>query len=364
MKTLKSASLLLAIFTYFIASSSMVLADTRPYFKVFGSDVFAGGWFNSAATSCTTSDSNYQAPTFNPLANQYKGGILAFATTRHGASSDFGAFAMGLIQGDPVNSYGFYTGQTSGVSGLSFANANTGVSSNYWGGYLAGATPQIHCMPDYFGTKQNKSPTPSPTPGGTSFNVGTLPSGFQYLAPAGQTSDIVAGADATIAAGTNVTVFIDGNAYISHNIRYAGSYTTDNVPKLAVVVKGNILVSPGVTQIDGLYIAQPSASAVGTTGSFWTCHDSTNTTPDGYWVYANCGSKLTMSGAIIAKQINLMRINGDLSAAPDNETTGSPNIAESINYVPAMVIGGPFFTQTSNNLSPKINSLISLPPIF
>ena len=336
-------------------------ADTKPYIKVFGGDVFAGGWFNSGTASCSTTSASYQAPTFNPLNNQFRGGILAFANGRHGASVDFGALAMGLIQGDPANSYGFYTGQTSSINTLSFANANTGVSSNYWGGYLAGATQQTHCIPDYFGTKQNTSPASTPTPGGTSFNVGSLAKG-QYLAPSGMTSDITAGGPATIAAGNSVTVFIDGNAYISHNIVYdSSSYTVDNVPKFALVVKGSIFIDPSVTQVDGLYIAQPSSTGAG--GSLWTCHDGSTSPPDGYWVYSNCNSKLTINGAIIAKQVDFMRINGDLSAAPDNEASTSNNIAETINYIPAMVIGGPFFNLPPNQ-NPKIDSLISLPPVF
>ncbi len=363
MKLAKPIGLLFILLASIIVIPASAYADTKPYFKVFGGDVFVGGWFNATTTPCTTGDTNYQAPTFNPLSNQFKGGILAFANGRHGSSSDFGAFAMGLIQGDPANTYGFYTGQTSGVSTLSFSNTNSGISSNYWGGYLAGATQQIHCIPDYFTNKQNKSTPPAPTPGGTSFNVGSLANG-QYLAPSGQTSDITAGANATINPGSAVTVFIDGNAYISHNIAYAAGYTADNVPKLAIVVRGNIFIAPSVSNIDGLFIAQPNPSSVATTGSLWTCHDSSNTTPDGYWVYANCGSKLTINGAIIAKQVNLMRINGDLPAAPDNEASGSANIAETINYIPAMVIGGSFFNQSSSAQTPKINSLISLPPIF
>lgn len=361
MKTMRSVFVFIAALTSLFSLSMTAYADTKPYVKVFGGDIFAGGWFNGA-TACSSADASYQAPTFNPNQNFKKGAILAFANGRHGSSSDFGAFAMGLIEGDPVNAYGFYTGQTAATNTLSFSNTNSGVSTNYWGGYLAGATQQIHCIPDYFGTKQNTSPPPTPTPGGTSFNVGTLGSG-QFLAPSGQVSDISAGATATIAEGSSLTVFIDGNAYISHNIVYAGAYTADKVPKLAVVVKGNVFVAPGVTQIDGLYIAQPSADGSG--GSFWTCHDSSVGIPDGFgwWVQSNCGAKLTINGAVIAKQVNLLRLNGDLASAPNNETTSSSNIAESINYVPAMVIGGPFFNNTTNQ-NPKINSLISLPPVF
>ncbi len=351
MKRAKKTSALVLATACLLFSTGLAYADTKPYFKGFGADVFAGGWFNSGATSCSSSDTTtYQAPTFNPNQNLERGGILAYANGRIGASSDFGAFAMGLIQGDAANSYGFYTGQTDSINTLSFANANTGISANYWGGFLAGPVQQIHCIPDYFTTKQV---APIPTPGGVSFNVGSFADG-QYLAPAGLTSDISAGANATIAAGKEITLFIDGNAYISHNIAYAGSYTSDNVPKFALVVRGNIYIAPGVTRVDGLYIAQPAANGSG--GSLWTCHDNVNKNPDGYWIYDNCKSPMTINGAIMARQVDLMRINGDIG---DNNS----NPAEVINYTPAMVIGGSFFN-TPPDSDPKIDSLISLPPVF
>jgi len=342
-----------------LVQTAAVGADAKPYIKVFNDDVFAGGWFGNSSANCSTTDPNYQAPTFNPLQNQFEGGILGFATNnRHGSSVDFGAFAMGLIQGNPDNQYGFYSGQGTGTNGLSFSNTGSGISLDYWGGYLAGAAPQIHCIPDYFGTKQSLNP--APTPLSNSFNVGTLAQD-QYLAPNGLTSDVSAGGTATIPVGTSTTVFVNGNVYISHNIVYAAGYTSDNVPKFALVVKGNIYIDPSVTQLDGLYIAQPSTGNID--GDIWTCHDSSNTTPDGYWIGANCGNKLTFNGAVIAKQVEFLRINGDLANAPDNEGVGSNNMAETINYIPAMVIGGPFFNQLPSQ-NPKINSLISLPPIF
>jgi hypothetical protein len=63
-----------------------------------------------------------------------------------------------------------------------------------------------------------------------------------------------------------------------------------------------------------------------------------------------------------------MRTNGDVigaTVAEDSISTAaaSNNIAELINYSPAMVLGGPFFT-TPANPDLKIQSLVSLPPIF
>ena len=344
MKALKSAVLFVITLAIAAAAPMAAYADTKPIFKVSGGNVFAGGWFNTGATSCNPA-TNYQAPTFNPASNQYKGGILGFANGRTGSSVDFGALAMGLIQGDPSNSYGFYSGAGPAFGTLSFANISTYGTNNYWGGYLAGASQQLHCIPDYYTTKQN-----NPTPLNGTFNLNNLASG-QYLT-SGSLVDVTSGGAATIAAGTDLTVFVNGNAVISNNISYASGYDADHVPKLALVVKGNVYIEPNVTQMDGLYIAQPSSGTTG--GSFWTCHDGgTTTNPDGYYIESKCGNKLTINGAVIAKEIDLVRTNGDVSG----------DSAEVINYNPSMVIGGQFFNPTPAQ-NPPIDSLISLPPIF
>lgn len=348
---------------YLLFGSALVYADTKPYFKVFGGDVFAGGWFNSGNNNCSTGDGNYQAPVISPLSGQYKGGILAFATTnRTGSSVDFGALAMGLIEGETTNQYGFYSGQTTSINSLSFANTENAVSGSYWGGYLAGASPQVHCIPDYYTKKQSTSPPPINA--GSSFNVGllehTTPQGpihviGQYTTPPGG-AEITFGGPATINPGTNITVFVNGNAYISNDIVYADGYNADNVPKLTIVAKGDIFVAPSVGRIDGFYIAQPSSGNSG--GTFWSCHDGSLSLPPDYgrWIAAHCNSRLTINGAVVAKQTNLLRINGDIG---DNNS----NPAEVINYTPEMVMGGPFFNPPANQ-DPKINALINLPPVF
>jgi hypothetical protein len=57
--------------------------------------------------------------------------------------------------------------------------------------------------------------------------------------------------------------------------------------------------------------------------------------------------------------VNFVRVNGDINSSP-------PVIAEVINYTPDMVVGGPFFTPTpaGGSTSLKVQSLISLPPVF
>lgn len=335
-----------------VLAPAIAYADTKTYFKVFSGDVFSGGWFDSGANSCSTSDPNYKAAS---ISNRYPGGILTFSTSsRQGASTSLAAFAMGLIEGQSSPQYGFFTA-SSGNNLLTFSNTNS--DSGSWGGVFAGETPQMHCIPDYYTTKQNN---PSNLGTATAVDLSTLTSRQYIVTPVGASVNLAA-ASTTIAANKQITLFVNGNAYIGSDIKYATDYNADNIPKLTIVAKGNIYIGPSVSQIDGLYIAQPTTGTQN--GNIWTCHDATTTNPDGNWIAGNCGSKLTINGAMIAKQAVFVRTKGDLASAPANENSDSANIAEAINYIPSMVLGGPFFNPpASQNLT--IDSIISLPPVF
>jgi len=356
MNRAKKISALVLGIAYLFFSSGLALADSRPYFRAYGADIFSGGWFNSGANSCSPAASTFQAPTYSGLTNLYKGGIMTYAKNNGGgAGSQFGAEALGLIEGNNGSEplYGFTSG-SGGYNKLSFANSSSLSVTNFWGGFWEGsdAHQASHCLPDYFGTKQN-----SPKPW----------SGSLSAAASGQYSSgsLTLSTD-TISAGKNITIFVSGDVYISGTgITYASGYTADNVPKFALVVKGNIYIAPTVTRMDGLYIAQPDTTndtTINNSGVIWTCHDSTTTVPPDTYVRSNCGSKLTINGSIIAKQVAFLRIGGDLAGAGPNEPAGSGNIAEVINYSPEMVIGGGFFNSVSSGY--KIESLISLPPVF
>lgn len=289
---------------------------------------------------------------------QYKGG----PNNSVGAGSQFGALALGLIEGNngPGEPYGFSTG-SSGYKNLSFANQSTISATNFWGGFLEGTTRQTHCIPDYFGTKQSSPQTIS----GVN-DVGAMTS-KQYLVdnPAGI---LEVKSPTEIPKDAAVTVFVNGNVYISGDIRYAprSTYTADTSPKFALVVKGNIYIAPGVGRLDGLYIAQPSTDP-DTSGFIWTCHGNNDDTPTDTFVSSSCRSKLTINGAMIAKKVNLLRIqpnpNGGVATATANEGIDSANIAEVFNFTPEMITGGGFFNQPGS-ASGQIQSLVTLPPIF
>src|SRR3990167_536827 len=371
-RTWLSATVLLVAL---VIVSPLVYA-ARPYFKAFGADVFTGGWFNSGVDACTTS-ANYQDPTPDET-----GGILAFSKIgpspgipAGGSSSQFAALSVGSVQGGFSSQLGFYSSGVSGnahpASWLTLAN-NTG---NLGGKMEVGPPVQGNCIPDYYETKKASATVFSGT---TSPDVSTAPAG-SYINPAstGSVESNSAGGTDTILPGKELTIIVNGNVYIHNNISYSPSSTASTVPKFTLIARGSIYIDQFVTQLDGLYIAQPDptkATQVGSSGAdhgiIWTCHPNSTSPYTMTQMASNCRSKLTVNGALIAKQINLLRIFGDITSAPANETAscptnpiaqGTPCAIEVINYTPAMVLGGPFFNQST---SPKIQSLISLPPVF
>ena len=216
-----------------------------------------------------------------------------------------------------------------------------------------------HCLPDYFGTKQNSLQAYN---GDVSTYSGL--SG-QYIFNNGGVTTMNS-VPVSISPGQKLTFFVNGNVYIGGNITYAAGYSADNVPKFALVVRGNIFIDPAVSRLDGLYITQPdttSAATISNSGIIWTCHANAADPPTAAYVNSACHNKLTFNGAVIAKQVNLLRVNGDVASAPAGESSGSGNIAEVFNFTPEMVIGGGFFNSPVSNKY-KIESLISLPPVF
>lgn len=341
-------------------------APDKPYFKVFGGDTFVGGWFNQSQTTCTNTDLNYQAPDYNAASGsfvpvtQYRGGIMAYnkliSSKPAGASTDFGAMALGLIEGNASLDYGFSSGSdATKPSGLSLANNYS--FSNYWGGFLEGATSQTHCIPDYFNTKKDQ-PTAWANQKFDQANSG------QYTATAGTSPLTIDATGKKIGNGKRITIFVQGDVYISNDIKYQGGYRSYEIPQFALVVLGNIYIGPGVKELNGLYIAQPDLSNQATidkSGVIWTCRDNTAALTSTF-VVNNCKNSLTINGALIAKQVNFTRTAGDINKAKFGEDSNN-NIAEIINYTPEMVISGPFFNSSADP-SFDIESLISLPPVF
>lgn len=380
-ESLKRLPVILISVTVMAASTGIAMADTptKPYIKAFGGDVMSGGWFSDGNNCSTATSSNYQDPSFSMpgyTADSRTGGILTYTKTSNqvagGSSSQYGAVSLGEVDGSGTGN-GFYSdgAQASGsdVKNLTFANSGNGLS---YGGEYEGSVRQSNCIPDYYAKK------PSTTLVNNISEAISQGSG-DYNGPSGGTFDLTnGGATRQIPAGQRIAIYVDGNVYIDRNIVYDPTATVDNVPKFALIVKGSIYIDKGVTELDGLYVAQPAgktATAVSADdGDIWTCYPSTKTKPD-YTFPPTCTAPLVVNGALIAKQINFLRVNGDVGAANSNDDKlgivdscagGSCNLSEVVNYTPDMIMGGNFFSSggTSSSGGLPIDSVISLPPVF
>lgn len=304
--------------------------STRPFFQVWGGDIFTGGSFNDVNQNCPSTFPDYISPQTAPGNDANYGGIKAYANTStgHGSATDFGAVALGLIADKPP-SIGF-------LSHYTFANSGS-FPGNSSGGYL-NSVRQAHCVTDFFDTTQN-SPASIGPPNSMLDLTGS--STDQYIVG----SQVNAFAGGSVGSGQHITLYVNGDVTIIGNITY-GNWNRDDsssAPYFALIVKGNITLGAGVTRLDGLYVAQPTATGSGTGGDFNTC--------DNF-----CNQQLIVNGSVVAQHIQLLRSFGTLSTG----STLPSKPAEIFNYLPSMLIGAP-------NLNPLYNStqtLISLPPVF
>jgi hypothetical protein len=270
---------------------------------------------------------------------------------------------------------GFYSdaGQASGnsVKNLTFANTN-GLS---YGGEFEGSVRQSNCIPDYY----SRMPASAVTINNISQAIGSNKGDYKASAAPGTVFKLTnGGSTRTIGVGERITIYVDGDVYIDNNIVYSAAATVTSVPKFALIVKGSIYIDKGVTELDGMYVAQPadksSAAIKADDGVIWTCHPP-NTDVLDYTYPPNCSSPLVVNGALIAKQVNFLRVKGNIDSANPAEDSlstvsncqsGSCNVSEVVNYTPAVIMGGNFFSSagTSSTSGLPVGSVISLPPVF
>lgn len=346
----------------------------EPYVSFTGNDVIGDPAF---APDCNSND-------------YYESGIYAFSTDSYGnynappsstagtggSGSQFGAQALGIIEGLTSGSFLSSDNNNSNGMGLTFANSYnddaggvtpTGSSNsppedtfppadgNPLGGYFGSTT----CEPDYY-HKDMPASTTSISTNIVNSSLATGPpaagsNGSNYSVTANGTNPVTIGGDGNpiyVANGVRETIFVKGNVYIESNIEYKGglsssdpNYTSwgssiSNIPSLYIVAEGNIYVAPNVTQLDGVYIAQPDTddpTQTASTGIIDTCAQSTGIYSDSYLgeLYGDnaggsgnevgCDKQLTVNGAIADKATILDRSFSSLrySEAGENTSTGT-----------------------------------------
>ncbi len=296
-----------------------VSTEAKPYFKVFNGDVQAGTQFRTNGGSCTGT------PT-GRISAYNKGAGSSYA----GSGSQIAAFALQPIQEfTSANRNPSLNPSVSLPRALTFAN-NGG--SGYGGGSAMTA-----CVPDYFG---QRSPSLPATTGPR--NLSTL-----------ITSSTI--------TGLQQTIYVDGDLTIDTNITYAPwTAGSGEPPQRWFVVKGNIHVLPNVTQLAGVFVAQPKND--GTAGVFYTCSNGIGTPSHSMMVNECSTNRLTVNGAVMARRVELNRSQGTVAQAVSGESVAANNSAEVFIFNPLTWFSTP--PGLSANDTSDYDALINLPPVL
>ena len=336
----------------------------EPYFKVFGGDVSTGNTFattfNSGATSCVANPANASAGVYGW--NTAGGGGI-YSQMYAGSGAQFAVTSPAGIQGVASNQNNInafpWSGSSPNPLGLSFSNmSNNSAPAGLFGGNLTAA----NCITDFYASL----PTPVPATIGTQSLDGL---DGKYIMSGGST---IAGG--SISSGKHITIYAEGNIFISDDITFPGSYgAVDQIPSLILIVKGNIYISNAAKKLYGIFIAQPTTNS-SADGYIYDCASGPGGPMSNNLIYDNCGNQLVVNGSFIANKVALMRtgiaapgspVSSSLRGSSTTESNTSNNPAEIFNYGPAfwMNLTLPQSTTTGTS-SAGYDSIISLPPIL
>ena len=355
------------------------------------------GTILAGATSSATDDSNCATVVNKPTFQSNAGGLSAGGNfpdsgtcsgggTLGGYTNDIaapfgsgaGLAAIGLTKIVGVSSGKGSTIQSAGASGaswLNFSNTTPPLTTSTDSPALGGAFGGTHCF-----TNPAK-PDGTPNDLGSTVTLG-LPGGLLSGAHAGGSISNLSSGFPGLKAGHNVALYVTGDVYISSNIAYflpvpwsfsPGSAGSSTVPSFTLVVTGgNIYIAPGVTQLDGIYVAKATNA---TNGKIYTCG-----TPVSSFapmpissLYTSCNNQLTINGAFVANQVKLMRTYGSLR----NDRAGAPGpcanagipstlgtcSAEVFNFSPELYLSNQPIKKQGNGAN-VFDALTSLPPVL
>lgn len=307
----------------------------EPYVKVF----------NSAARTDRSFDTGAGCPGGKLLSWNNNSGLNPF-----GAGAQLNAIASSHIKG-------FASAQSklaldSPPTTLTFAND---------GGAVAAGT-DVSEGGNFHNTPKCLSP-PAPKVAATAlpsnpFDLSSVPAGSSVSYTA--SGNVRVYASSPIPTSTNIMISVNpGNLYIGGNsggIKYVddGSWTYQTAPSVILsATGGNILIDPNVTQLDGVYSAQPSG---GTGGTIYTCSTGIAFPFVPMLVnqlYDNCYYQLTVNGVFQANQVNLMRSMG--SVRDETPLGGVYHLAGSCSNQRGQVLSSPFTCAAEVfNFSPEL----------
>lgn len=315
----------------------------RPYMRVYGNDIMAGGDFTG--TSCR--DDN--------------GGVFGYQS---GNSAKRGSAAqLAIIANNIVNGFNSAALRSSPMpvprapNGLTFANTP---SLGSFGGSL--------CATNFFDDTQHPDghADKETVSGPVTRSVNSL-----------SRPQTKVNGNLTLTSSGSFTgkraVYVDGDVFINGNIAYDQSSYASAIPNFSLIVKGNIYIAPTVTQLDGLFVAQPESN--GAAGEIYTCATGIGNPVGRPQLYNVCGGaqhdnsspdrQLVINGSFVAKYVYFMRTHGSLrDSSGSNEAQTKANAAELFRFSPEMYLSVPAFKETGGSGAGGYDYITTLPPIL
>ena len=351
----------------------------KPLVKVHYADVSAGGRFgmgvNINACSNAIDDGTLSATNIEGgiYTHAFEGGSSNTYAEGNGSSAEYAVRANDEIIGFHSN-FKQNAVKPAGYRLLTFANN----SQNDWGGNF---NDRGRCIPNYWRRVEDlkqEDATISDVDA-SSFSSTTDNTEKFYKPDSGEltlTNNIVNNYDLE---GLKATIYVEGDLIIEDNLvnNENNQWETFNqIGYIYLIVKGDILIDPSVTQIDAILVAYPNNEDQddSSKGRIYTCYhsatvDSTTvdinaqgrndqairTASDSY--HTACGSPLVVNGALIGRKIHLGRTTR-------TEKIGNDLIvAEEINLMPEYFVGTPQLPSFAEWLY-NADSITILPPNF
>jgi hypothetical protein len=346
--------------------TSSPICDTvvnKPYVSFYSNDLAAGYGFDDTVSGTCIEDNG----PVNPISRPYPGQVIAFNRNSgagyQGSSSQLAIKALGLITG--VNSGS--TNSPTNPSLLSFANTPAKVAPVFGGEFGSSA----QCIRDYLDNFDPSSATHQGgpfAPFGNSVTAASAPGRQKFT----YNGDLVINRTNAIPEGSRWTIYVNGNVTIKNNIEYEneGSGWSDKskIPALYLIVRGNISIASNVTQLDGIYIAQPKKETNGAvapdpiSGRIFTCTDDTGTPIPLANLYSTCNQQLKIYGSFLAQRVHLDRTFKSLRDGGVGDSAYGSDAAELFVSSPEVYLAEP-------NLKPSefedtVDYITTLPPIL
>jgi hypothetical protein len=311
--------------------------------SVYGNDVSAGGSFASAESGACDGTNNHAK-------------IEAYTRQNGpGSGTQLAALALGEITGFKSAFL-----RDSGVAprqplGLSFGNTAGAYGGNY---------SQVNCATNYYNdTMLPEGSDNRVDSNASSINLDNVDSGKQTVSSANQVT-----LTASTSFGKKHTIFVNGDVYIRDNITYStnpdGSWTNiGSIPYFVLIAKGNIYIDSSVTQLDGLFVAQPDDS--GNRGEIYTC--ATSFAPPsqiGSSLWNTCRTRLIIHGSFVTKKAHFLRTIDTLSDGASAEPAGASRAAEIFEFSPEMYLAEPVLRRSGTSTTGEYDYITTLPPVL